>query len=152
MVLGCYGGDFQGVERFSFKTIHECKCVWASVVRDNQDLVVANALICFRHRVWGLTCLKKAKSLCSHLFPAKSTEISDSVVCNELTQWIEQALKSAVHASGNRIQLRNGDSIPSSEVSSSPSSPSSTPPHSPFKEVLPVDKQYRRHPVNSQAS
>ncbi|KAL5109221.1 hypothetical protein TcWFU_007532 [Taenia crassiceps] len=82
---------------------------------------------------------------------SKSTETLDSAVCNELTHWIGQALKSAVHASGNRIQIRNGGSIPSSEVSSSPSSPSSTPPHSPSKEVSSVDKQYRRHPVNSRS-
>ncbi|KAL5964589.1 hypothetical protein TSMEX_007708 [Taenia solium] len=82
---------------------------------------------------------------------SKFTETSESEVCSELAHWIEQALKSAVHAGGNRIQIRNGDFIPSSEVSSSPSSPSSTPPHSPSKEVPSVNKRYRKHPVNSQS-
>lgn len=62
---------FKESKGFSFKTIHECKCVWASVVRANQDLVVANALICFRHRVWGLTCLKKGKKSVFSLISSK---------------------------------------------------------------------------------
>nr|CDS23280.1 expressed conserved protein [Echinococcus granulosus] len=81
---------------------------------------------------------------------AKSTETLDSALSDELTHWIEQALKSAVHESGNRIQLRNGDSHPSSDVFSPSSSPLIAP-HSPPKEVLSVDKQYRRHPVNDRS-
>ncbi|KAM7536041.1 hypothetical protein Aperf_G00000103679 [Anoplocephala perfoliata] len=76
-----------------------------------------------------------------------SEETRDLSACNELTKWIEQALKSALEENGERMRRMNGDSRKSIDLSNSPPlSLSST-----FKNSIATSQQYSKHPVNGRS-
>nr|CDS33765.2 hypothetical transcript [Hymenolepis microstoma] len=83
----------------------------------------------------------------------KPKAICDLSACNDLTQWIEKALKSALEENGERIRKLNGGSRMSLDLES-------TPPPSPPSTSLPLltrrysyanSHQYTKHPVNGRS-
>ncbi|VDL59565.1 unnamed protein product [Hymenolepis diminuta] len=80
----------------------------------------------------------------------KPTETNDLSSCNDLTQWIEKALKSALEENGERIRKLSGGSRMSLNLESSyptPSSSFSTRRHS-FANSI----QYSKRPVNGRVN
>lgn len=83
-----------------------------------------------------------------------SKAICDLSACNDLTQWIEKALKSALEENGERIRKLNGDSRTSLDLESTPPPPSLPPAPLPFltsRYSYANPYQYTKHPVNGRS-
>ncbi|KAM3172727.1 hypothetical protein ACTXT7_013949 [Hymenolepis weldensis] len=79
----------------------------------------------------------------------KPTETNDLSACNDLTQWIEKALKSALEENGERMRKLSGGSRMSLNLETTCPTPSSS---FSTRYSYTNSTQYSKHPVNGRVN